>query len=150
MSSVESVAIPGERIAPIALETASNSKSVAAVLGFLFVLMTIAMFSVIGDDTKDDKPADSAERAGYMVGKALSVFLFAGVPGLLAVRIARSASRATRAAEVAKGDPATTWYLSGRLVIADRSGTLRPELSFKISRKSRTMLLALPRADVIH
>lgn len=149
MISVDSVSIPSERIAPIARDAASSAKSVAGVLGFAFVVLTIAMVSVVGDDKHDDTPRDGAERTGYVVGKFLSVFIVAGLPGLFAFRAARRGSRATRAAEVATTDPQTTWRLAGKLLVAERSGAPLPELSFTVSGKSRTMLLAMPRAELV-
>jgi hypothetical protein len=149
MTGVDSISIPSERIPPVAREAASSAKTIAGVLGFVCVVLTIAMFSVVFDDKDDKTPTDSAERAGYKVGKALSVVLFAGLPGLFAFRAARRGSRATRAADVASADPQTTWRLAGKLVVAERGGAPVPELSFKISGTGRTMLLAVPRAEVV-
>lgn len=148
MTSVDSISIPGARVAPIARDVATSWKSIAGVLGFLCVVLTIAMLSVIGDKDSD-APTDSAERTGYVAGKVLSVFIMAGLPGLFAYRAARRGSRAARAAEVAATDPQTTWQLSGKLLIAERGGAPRPELSFSVGSRSRTMLLAVPRAEVI-
>jgi hypothetical protein len=149
MTNVDSIQIPGERLVPIARDTASNAKSVAGVLGFVFVIMTIAMFSVLGDDKDASKSTDSAERTGHAVGRVLGVLIVAGLPGLFAFRAARRGSRAARAAEVAAADPLTTWQLAGKLIVAERAGIPQPQLSFNVSGKSRTMLLAVPRAEVI-
>lgn len=80
MTSVDSIPIPGERVAPIAREVASSAKSVAGVLGFACVVLAIVMLTVIGEDKDDRVRTNSAERAGYAVGKALSVFIMAGLP----------------------------------------------------------------------
>src|SRR5690606_34559438 len=94
-------------------------------------------------------PKSSAEVAGYWVGAAIAIGIFAGIPALLGFRAVGNASRATRAGNLAKQDPSYTWRLSGKYIIAaDAAGAPHPELSFKLNRKLRTMLLALPRADL--
>ncbi|HEX5060830.1 MAG TPA: hypothetical protein VFV99_15790, partial [Kofleriaceae bacterium] len=98
-------------------------------------------------DNKDGSSKDSAEAAGGVIG----ALLFAGLPAIWAFRAARNASRATRAANVAKSDPSYTWRLSGKFVIAtDGPGVPHPELSFKVNGKIRTMLLALPQAEIVN
>ncbi|HEY5944087.1 MAG TPA: hypothetical protein VIV40_01285, partial [Kofleriaceae bacterium] len=123
---------------------ASGSKSVAAVLLFFCVIFGIAMLGALGDDS--DKTKDSAENAGRIVG----MLLFAGVPGAFGFRAARNASRAGKAGKLATTEPSYSFRLSGKyIIVADGNGAPRPELSFKINRKLRTMLLAVPRAEVV-
>jgi len=145
------VQIPAERIPPIATEAASASKVIAAVLLSLFVLACIAAAGVLTDGKhKSDRARDSAEAAGNAVGTVIGVFLIVGLPGIYGFRAARNASRATRAAG-ATADRGYTWRLSGKfLIAADPAGVPHPELSFKINNKLRTMLLALPRAEVVN
>lgn len=151
--TTESIAVPAERIPPVASDMASSSKSVAGVLLFVCVIMAIAMFSVVTDDPRGTggyEPANSAEAAGHAVGTVLGALIVVAVPAWFGVRAAQNASRATRAGNVAKTDPSYTWRLSGKYIIAaDGHATPHPELSFKVNGKLRTMLLAVPRAEVV-
>ena len=53
-------------------------------------------------------------------------------------------------AELAATDSKHTWRLSGKYIIgADPAGVPQPELTFKVNAKNRTMLLAVPRAEVV-
>lgn len=152
--TTESIAIPAERVPPVAKDMASTSKNIAAVLLFLCGLLAIATISVAVGDTPSgdlDAPKNSAEAAGHAVGMIIVIALFAGLPGWFGLRAARNASRATRAANLAASDPSYTWQLSGKYIVAvDAQGAPRPELSFKVSGKLRTMLLAVPRAQAHH
>ncbi|HEU4610608.1 MAG TPA: hypothetical protein VFS15_00970 [Kofleriaceae bacterium] len=150
----ESIAVPAERVPPVASDMASSSKTLAGVLLFFCAIMAIAMIGVVTGDSKssanDYEPKDSAEAAGHAVGMIIGVGLMAGLPGWFGFRAARNASRATRAGNVAKSDPSYTWRLSGKYIIAaDGHGAPHPELSFKVNGKLRTMLLAVPRAAVV-
>jgi len=148
--NVESIPVPSERVPPIATDMAGSSKVIAGVLAFVCVICAIAMLGALSDNKASRRPSDSAEAAGYQVGQIIGVLLFAGVPAYFAFRSGRNASRATRAAQVAKTEPTYTWRLSGKYIIAaDPAGVPRPELSFKVNGKNRTMLLALPRAEVL-
>src|SRR5262245_11567285 len=147
----EVIQIPAERIPPVASEAVSNSKVVAGVLLFLCVIATIAMIGVLTDGKHElGQGRDSAEAVGHAVGTVIAVFLFAGLPALFGFRAVRNASRATRAA-AATSNRSYAWRLCGKFLIAhDGAGVPQPELSFKINQKLRTMLLALPRADVVN
>jgi hypothetical protein len=149
--TTESIAIPAERVPPVARDMASSSKSIAGVLFFLGAIVAIGALGALGEGTHDDdRPKNSAEAAGNAVGAVLGAGIIFGVPGWFGFRAARNASRATRAASVAKTDPSYTWRLAGKYIIAaDGHGAPHPELSFKINGKLRTMLLALPRANVV-
>lgn len=147
--SVESIPVPAERIPPVASDAASGSKTAAGLLIFACVIIAIAMLGVLADGTHHEQVRDSAEAAGYNAGQVIAFLLFAGLPGWFGFRAARNASRATRAAR-AVSDRSFTWRLSGKYIIAaDAGGAPRPELSFKVSGKLRTMLLAVPRAEVV-
>ncbi|HEY5927430.1 MAG TPA: hypothetical protein VIV11_37355 [Kofleriaceae bacterium] len=150
--NVESIQVPAERVPPIAGDVAGSSKVVAGVLFFVTVIIALAMHDVLTNKKFDeDRPRDSAEAAGQSVGKLLGVGLFVGLPALFGFRAARNASRATRAGNVAKTDPKYTFRLSGKYMIAaDGAGVPHPELSFKVNGKNRTMLLALPHAEVVN
>lgn len=151
--TLESIAVPAERVPPVASDMASSSKTLAGVLLFFCAIMAIAMIGGLADGKTfgaDDPPTDSAEATGNAVGVIIGIALVAGLPGWFGFRAARNASRATRAGNLAKSDPSYTWRLSGKYIIAaDAHGAPRPELSFKVNRKLRTMLLAVPRAEVV-
>lgn len=151
MSTVESITVPAERIPPVAREASEASKTVAAVLFFAVGVLVLAMFGVAerDDEKADDAAVESAaERSGRKVGRAIAPLLFIGIPAIFAVRAARNASRATRARTQGASDRNMTWRLSGRLLVAaDATGSPRPDMTFKVTRRLRTMLLALPRND---
>jgi hypothetical protein len=148
----ESVEIPAERLPPVANDQASSSKTAAAVLIFVGALLCFAMVGALFDgELKPDKElTDSAEAAGDVVGFVIGIFLITGLPAVFGFRAARNASRATRAGKLAATDPSYTWRLSGKFIFAaDAAGVPRPELSFKINKKLRAMLMAIPRASVV-
>ena len=143
--NVESIPIPSERIPPVATEAAGAAKNLAAVF---LVFAAIIVLAGIGMSL-EGKPASGDDDVGG--GAMLFGLLFwLSIPALLGIRFLRMASRATRAARLAAQDPSTTWRLAGKLMIAaDGAGVPRPEVSFKISQKLRTMLLAIPRAELV-
>jgi hypothetical protein len=143
--NVESISVPAERVP----DMSGSSKAVAGVLFFVAVICGFAAMGVGGDEKTrsfTDNPSDTGEKTGMILGAVA----LAGIPGLFGFRAARNASRATRAAQIAKTEPSYTWRLSGKYIIAaDPAGVPHPELSFKVNAKNRTMLLALPRAEVV-
>jgi hypothetical protein len=145
--TTESIPIPADRVPPVATDMSSSSKVVAGVLFFFAVVFGFAGLGALSEEPAYGEPKrDSAENVGRMIG----IMLFAGLPAIFGFRAARNASRATRAAALAKNEPGYSWRLAGRwIVVADNVGAPRPELSFKINGKLRTMLLAVPRAEVI-
>lgn len=139
--NVESIEIPASRVPPVATDAASASKVWAGVLLFFGVLFVIGV--VAGPPEQTGAETDP-------VSMLLGGGILAGVVGFLGFRFVRNASRATRAAALAQTEQRFTWWISGKhIVAADQHGAPRPELSFKISGKLRTMLLAVPRADVV-
>jgi hypothetical protein len=143
--STDSIAIPAERIPPIATDMSGTSQAIAGVLFFVALVFGVA---VIGAPAEMPTGESGAYDAGFIAGFILAAVIAVGVPGWFGFGSARNASRATRAAALAKSDPSYTWTLAGKWIIAaDGAGVPRPELSFKISRKLRTMLLAVPRAE---
>jgi hypothetical protein len=142
--NIESIEVSSERIPPIGTDMAGSSKVTAGVLFFVAVIFGISVLFGAGDEA--DKASDSAEKAGEIIGALVAI----AIPGLIGMRFARNASRANRAAQLAATDSRYAWRLSGKFIIAaDAHGAPRPELSFKINRKLRTMLLAVPRATVV-
>jgi hypothetical protein len=145
--TTESIPIPADRVPPVATDMSSSSKVIAGVLFFFAVVFGFAGLGALSEEpARDEAPKNSAESAGRVIG----ILLFAGLPAIFGFRAARNASRATRAATLAKTEPGYGWRLAGKwIVVADNAGAPRPELSFKINGKLRTMLLAVPRAEVI-
>ena len=143
--NVESIPIPSERIPPVATEAAGAAKNLAAVF---LVFAAIVVLAGIGMAAEGKPPSGDDDMGG---GAMLFGLLFwLSIPSLLGLRFVRMARRATRAARLAAQDSATTWRLAGKLIVAaDGAGVPRPEVSFKISQKLRTMLLAIPRAEVV-
>ena len=147
--NVESIQVPSERVPPVATDMASSSKVAAGVLAFVTVIVLFAIMGMVSDKPRKYS-GDSAYDAGQRTGEVIGFLLIAGLPALFAFRSARNASRATRAGVVAKTDPKYTFRLSGKYMIAaDGAGVPHPELSFKVNGKNRTLLLALPRAEVV-
>jgi hypothetical protein len=144
--STDSIPIPAERVPPIAKDQSGTSQAIAGVIGFIAVALAVAVFSA----PSEAPPGESAAYdAGFFAGIVIGMALMVGLPGLFAFRSARNAKRATRAAALASSDPSYRWSLADRWIVAvDAAGIPHPELSFKISRKLRTMLLAVPRAEV--
>jgi hypothetical protein len=133
---IESIPIEGARIPAVAIDKAGSSKAIAGVLFFVCAICALAM---LGSLTDSNKKRNSAQAVGAVIAGLLVV----GVPALFATRSLRNAQRATRACNVAKTDPGYTWRMSGKQLIAvDPTGAPRPELSFKLNGKLRTMLLA--------
>jgi|SRR5687768_5236359 len=144
--NAESISIPADRIPPVATDCASGAKVWAGVLLFLAAVLAVAVIGGVGDpDNPTAKAKDSAEKAGTIIGMLIVV----AIPAYPGFRFARNASRASRAAELARTD-AYTWQLAGKWIVAvdRRNGAPRPDVSFKINQKLRTMLLAVPRAEV--
>jgi hypothetical protein len=141
---VESIEIPAERVPPVATDASGAAKNVAAVVFFIMFIFVVAAIGVMtGGSTKSSGETDG-------VSLAFGMLFWVGLFAFIGFRFARNASRATRAANLAKTDPRYTWRLSGKHVIAaDGAGVPRPDVSFKINGKLRTMLLAVPRAEVV-
>jgi hypothetical protein len=148
--TTESISIPANRVPPVATDMASSSKSIAGVLFFVTAIVLMAMLGVLSEDKPTSKYGSDAEKAGEKVGMVIAVVLFGGIPAWFAFKSARNASRATRAGKLAQTDPTYRFQLSGKFIIAaDGAGVPHPELSFKVNQKLRTMLLAVPRAEVV-
>jgi hypothetical protein len=149
--TTDSIPIPANRVPPVASDMAGSSKTNAGVLFFVAAIVFIAMLGVLADgDKTSEKYGSDAEKAGEKVGQMIAVVLFGGLPGWFGFKAARNASRATRAGKVASTDPSYTFRLAGKFIIAaDGAGVPHPELSFKINPKLRTMLLAVPHAEVV-
>jgi hypothetical protein len=140
----ESIPIPAPRIEPVALETASSAKTVA---GVLFFFVAVFVFAAVGMLIDGNSSSSGKHDGSSMVA---GVLFWLVVIGMVAMRFVKTARCASAAAQRAKADPASQWFLSGKLIVGwDSAGTPRPELTFKISNKLRTMLLSVPRATIV-
>jgi hypothetical protein len=144
--TVESTEVPAERVAPVAEEMSSNAKTYAGALGFVAFLVAVIVIAESQDDLSAGRLGTSSDIVATLVVGGLFMF----IPIHFAIRYAGSASRATRAARLAKTDDSYTWRLSGNCVsAADGAGVTRPDVTFKINLKLRAKLLGVPRASVV-
>jgi hypothetical protein len=131
----ESIPIPATRIEPVATEAASAAKSIAGVVLFLAVIVLLIGAGMISDDKG---------------GTAAGMLFWAAIVGSIGWRHVKAARRATVAGRHAAADPASHWFLSGRFIIGmDGAGAPNPALTFRISRKQRKLLIAVPAATVV-
>ena len=134
----ESIELPAESVAQAAAKTAQSGKSSLAAMFWvdgIFLFSPLALFgSYRGDKT----------------GLASGLGFWILVCGLITLRIWRRVKGARAAETAAKTNAALTWRLNGRQVVAINERNIpEVELSFKISRTMRDILLAVPEARVI-
>jgi hypothetical protein len=143
----ESIGIPSERVVPIATEAASNAKTVGSVMCFFLGLFAIAGIGVLADRSGGSTTGRTMDGGSLVVGLG---FWFI-VIGAIASRYLGNAKRASAAVRAATSKTETyTFTLAGNLVVvANSAGVPLPDRSFKVSRKLRTMLVAVPRATVV-
>jgi hypothetical protein len=135
MSVTESVPIDHTNVASVARETAANAKLFAA------LLIAVAGLFVVAAATMKHKHGVGAAIGG--IGFWVVVF------GGFGARFLRQARRAEGAIRLVESRSPHQFFLSDRMiVVASDAGALRPEMSFKISKRLRSMLLAVPRASV--
>jgi hypothetical protein len=144
----DSIGIPRERVIPIATEAASNAKTVGSVMCFFLGLFVIAAIGIVADRSGGNTTTGRSMDAGSLV-VGLGVWFL--VLGAIANRFLGNARRATAAVRAASSTTEEyTFTLAGNLVIAANSAAVPlPDRSFKVSRRLRTMLLAVPRATVV-
>ena len=143
--SDEPVRIPPERIVPIAKETSSSGKTVGSVFCFILGLVAICGVTMITNPSSlGDGPSDTT---GTIVGLGFWMLVF----GAIAAKFIGNARRANAAAAAAQSTNVEySFNLTGRMiVVADANNVPLPSRTFKISRKSRAMLLAVPKAKVV-
>lgn len=130
------IELPSECIAQTATAVAGRHKTIAGVMGAFVGLFAIASVAIF---------AEGREPASTGAGGLFWVALFA----YFLMRNLRKAERARRAG-AASLDRALRWFLEGRTVLAtDAKGVPQPELAFDITAKLRTVLTAVPRAEVV-
>lgn len=137
----DSISIPAVRIGPVATEAASSAKTVAAIWFFVIALVVVGSAGMAANGTGDER-----DPVQLVVG-----MLFWGmIVASIAMRYVKAARRATAAIARAQADPSSQWFLSGKMIVGvDASGAPNPGVTFKISRKLRAMLLAVPQATVV-
>lgn len=135
----DSIQLPRECIEQTADSVASTQKSIATVMIWL-----LGLFAVGGVAFMFDAPG--GELAETLGGFGFWVALFTW----LSVRYVRKARRIRDTGRLATSDPSMQWYLSGRLIVpADAQGVPQPARAFKISSRLRTVLTAVPRAQLV-
>lgn len=141
----DSIRIPPERIVPIANETASSAKTIGAVFCFILGLVVFAGVQMV---TNPGSFTDGTESTG---GTIFGLGFWMIVLGGIAAKFIGNARRAAAAAKAATSTNVEySFNLTGRMVVvADANSVPLPSRTFKISRKSRAMLLAVPRATVV-
>jgi hypothetical protein len=134
----EPIALPPAAVAQAATSVESTAKSVAALVFWLDGLFALGAIAMTTREPRD---------LGTMVfGFGFWVVLLTWC-GLRFVRRARVAGVAGR---IATTDASTTWLLQDRMIVAvDAAGIPAPARSFKISRKLRAVLTAVPSARVV-
>jgi hypothetical protein len=145
MTPADSVLIPADRLAPIAREAASGAKTVASVICFFIGMFTIAAIGVLVD-TSGSATQTTMDGGSMIVGMGIWFVVL----GSIASKFFCAARRAAEAAKLAAADVGHQFFLSGKLiVVADATGVVQPQMSFKLSEKLRRMLMAVPQATVI-
>ena len=136
MNRSDSVAIDNVNVAHVARETAENAKTGGAILSVFLGLLAVAM--LFGTTSTSD---GGTLIAGYA--------LWAAILGVPVSRYFGTARRAGRAIAAIDASSPHEFFLSDRMIVAvDPGGALCPDMSFKISKKLRATLLAVPRASI--
>ncbi len=141
----DSISIPPERLVPIATETSSSGKTIGSIFCFILGIVVIAGITMLTNPDSFDGNHDDA--ASTLLGVGFWILIF----GAFAAKFIGNARRAGAAAAAAQSqNVAYTFHLTGRMIVAaDANGAPLPSRTFRISRKSRAMLLAVPRAAVV-
>jgi hypothetical protein len=134
----ESIELPAESVVQAAEKTAQSGKSSLAAMFWLDGIFLLSPLALLGS-YKGDK--------GQL---AFGLGFWILVCGLITLRIWRRMRGARAAETAAKTNPSLTWRLNGRQVVAINERNIpQADLSFKISRTMRDILLAVPQARVV-
>ncbi len=134
----ESIELPAESVAQAATKTAQSGKSSLAVMFWVDGIFLLSPVALLGSYQGDK---------GQL---AFGLGFWILVCGLITLRIWRRVKGARAAETAAKTNAALTWRLNGRQIVAlDQRNIPQIDLSFKISRTLRDILLAVPEARVI-
>lgn len=136
MASVE---LPAASVVQAATGAIRSAKSALAGMFWVDGILLISPFAVLGSNKTD--------KEGIMFGLAFWIL----VAGLFTLRFWRRLATTRRAETAAKTNPVITWRLldNRQIVAIDGNGIPQIELSFKISRGMRDILLAVPEARVV-
>ncbi|MEO7095474.1 MAG: hypothetical protein ABI175_19620 [Polyangiales bacterium] len=135
---MNSIELPAESVVQAAVATAQSKKSGLAAMFWLDGIFALSPLALLGS-YRGDK-AQLAFGLGFWIL----------VCGLITLRIWRRLRTARNAETAAKTNPALTWRLNGRQVVAvNERGIPQADLSFKISSSMRDILTAVPEARVI-
>jgi hypothetical protein len=139
------IELPANRLAPIARRTASNAKTVGAILMFFWALFLIAGIAMAFGDA-ESFGGRGADRSSTILG--LVVWL--GGLALVAHAYLKRAMRATTVAALATADKGHVFTIDGKDVFtADMVGVVQAQLTFRVSKASRAELVAIPQATVV-
>jgi hypothetical protein len=134
----ESRELPAESVVQAAAKTIQSGKSSLAAMFWLDALFLLSPIALI-----NSYDGDKGQLA-FGLGFWLLVF------GLITLRFWRRVKAARTAETAAKTNPALTWRLNDRQVVAlNERGIPQADLAFKISRGTRDILLAVPEARVV-
>lgn len=134
----ESIQLPAESVEQAATTVISAGKSSLAMMLWLDGLLVVTAIAILTREPKD---------FGSMLG---GLGFWAVIFALLTRRPWKRVKTARAALLAAKTNASLTWLLSDRLIVAvnERSIPLA-ELSFKIARGTRQLLLAVPQARLV-
>jgi hypothetical protein len=134
----ESIELPAESVVQAAAKAIQSGKSKIAVMIWLDAIFVLSPFAALSS-FKGDK-------AGLVFGMGFWIL----VCGLITLMFFRRVRTARAAETAAKTNPALTWRLNGRQIVAINDRNIpEVDLSFKISRTMRDILLAVPEARVV-
>jgi hypothetical protein len=133
----ESIQLPAESVDQAATSVISAGKSSLAMMFWMDGIFVVAAIAILTKETRD---------FGTMLG---GLAFWAVVLAFLTRRPWKRVKTA-RAAQLAAKSGQMTWLLSERLIVAVNERNIPlGELSFKIPRGTRQLLLAVPQARVV-
>ncbi len=134
----ESIQLPAESVEQAATSVISSGKSSLAMMFWMDGIFVVAATAILTREHKE---------FGTMLA---GLGFWAVILGLLTRRPWKRVQSARAALLAAKTNRSLTWLLNERLIVAanERSIPLT-ELSFKIGRGTRQLLLAVPQARIV-
>lgn len=133
----ESIQLPAESVEQAATSVISSGKSSLAMWFWMNGVFVLAAIAILLRETKD-------------FGTMLGGLAFWGVVLAFLTRRPWKRVKTARAAQLAAKTERLTWLLSDRLIVAVNERNIPvADLSFKISRGTRQLLLAVPQARLV-
>lgn len=141
------IVIPGDRLAPVVREVASNAKTIASLVCFLLALFIIAGIAMVAQGSDADSTGGRAQDGGSTL---VGLVIWWAVLGAFAQKYLRLVKRSSEVASLAAANVGHQFALDGKqLVASDPTGAPIPRLAFKLSAKRRASLLEIPRAAIV-